>query len=470
MQATDLAYLSIAEAATRLRRREFSPVELTDACLCQIEALNPRLNAYITVTAERARADARRAEEAIAAGRDQRPLLGIPIALKDLYATEGIRTTAGAKILSDWTPERDSSVARRLREQGSVLLGKLNTHELAYGVTTNNPHFGPTRNPWSLEMIPGGSSGGSGAAASAGMALGTMGTDTGGSIRIPASLCGVVGLKASYGRVSKAGVVPLSFVADHAGPLTRTVEDAALMLQAVAGYDPEDASSVRAPVPDYLAALDGDLRGLRAGVPRQHFYERLDAEVRAAIEAAIEVLAGLGVEMGEVEIPGIGESLPGLFGLILTEAQEYHAQALRERPQDFGPDVGAILAQQGPSGLELAGALRQKYALTAAMRQTLETVDVLLTPTTPVPATRIGQETVRYGGIEEPVLLAMIRCTYPFNATGLPALSLPCGFTSAELPIGLQIAGRPFDEATVLRVAHAYEQATTWHLRRPPAP
>ena len=466
MQTTDLALMSIAEAADRIRRREISPVELTEACLRRIEKLNPRLNAYITVTAERALGDARRSAEEIASGTYRGPLHGIPIALKDLYATAGTRTTAGSKILADWVPEADSTVARRLREAGSVLLGKLNTHELAYGVTTDNPHFGPTRNPWNPDCIPGGSSGGSGAATAAGMALGTMGTDTGGSIRIPASLCGVAGLKPTYGRVSKAGVVPLSWSLDHAGPLTRTIEDAALMLQAIAGYDPADASSLRVPIDDYRAALSSGVRGLRVGVPRSYFYDRLDDEVRAAVERALAVLRGLGAEVRNVEISGLQEFLQAGLGVALAEAQEYHAEALRERPQDFGPDVGAILSQPAPSAAQLIGGMRAMYGLTESLRATLETVDVLITPTTPVPATRIGQETVRYGGEDEPVLPAMIRCTWPFNASRLPALSLPCGFTAAGLPIGLQIAGRPLDEATVLRAGHASEQATDWHLRR----
>lgn len=467
MQATNVSALTIAEAAALIGSRQLSPVELTETYLRRIEQLNPTINAYITVTADRALADARRAADEIAAGRTRGPLHGIPIALKDLYNTAGIRTTAGAKIHADFIPAEDSTVARRLGEAGSVLLGKLNTHEYAYGVTTDNPHFGPTRNPWNTDAIPGGSSGGSGAAIAAGMAAGTMGTDTGGSIRIPASLCGCVGLKPTYGRVSKAGVAPLSWMFDHAGPLTHTVEDAALMLQPIAGYDPADFSTVPAPVDDYTTHLRDGVRGLRAGVPRGWFFDRLDDEVRAAIERALDTLRGLGVEVRDVDIPGIDTCIGALFGLVLVEAQEIHADSLATRPGDFGPDVAAILGSPAPGTAMVTQALRARYALTETMRRVLTDVDLLITPTTPIPATRIGQETVAYGGAEEPVIFAMIRCTAPFNATHLPALSLPCGFTATGLPIGLQIAGRPFDEATVLRAGHAYEQATDWHLRRP---
>ena len=467
MADLDLAGMSVAQASKALRAREFSALELADAYLSRIEKLNPRVNAYITVTAERARADARRATEEIAAGKWRGPLHGIPIALKDLYETAGIRTTGGGKIHANHVPEQDCPVAKRLRDAGTILLGKLNTHEYAYGVTTNNPHYGPTRNPWNLEHIPGGSSGGSGAAIAAGLATATLGTDTGGSIRMPASVCGTVGLKPTYGRVSKAGVLPLSYLFDHAGPITRTVEDAALMLNVIAGYDPSDATTVRTTVDDYTAQLGAGLRGLRVGVPRGYFFDRLHDEVATAVENAIEELRKLGADVRDIEIPGIDVGVGALFGLVLAEAQEIHAQALRIRPQDFGADVRALLTSSSPDTPTLMQALRARDALCVSMRSALEAVDLLVTPTTPIVAARIGEETIRYGGIEESILNAMIRCTAPFNATGLPALSLPCGFTRAGLPVGLQIVGRHFDEVTVLRAAHAYEQATAWHLRAP---
>ena len=284
---------------------------------------------------------------------------------------------------------------------------------------------------------------------------------------MPASLCGVVGLKPTYGRVSKAGVFPLSYLFDHAGPLTRTVEDAALMLNAVAGYDPVDPDDRRIPVEDYTAALAGGVRGLRIGVPRPFFFAQLDDEVAAAVERALGQLRTLGAEVRDVEITGVDGGLAATFGLVLAEAQAIHAEALRTRPTDIGADVREILLNVTPDVPLLMGALRARDALTLSMRVALESVDLLVTPTTPVVAPRIGEETVRYGGVEESILMAMIRCTAPFNASGLPALSLPCGFTRARLPIGLQLVGRPFDESTVLRAGHAYEQATEWHDRKP---
>jgi aspartyl-tRNA(Asn)/glutamyl-tRNA(Gln) amidotransferase subunit A len=470
MTAIDVENLSIAQAARALRDRAYSPLELTDAYLRRIEQLNPTVNAFITVTAERAREDAQRATDEFAAGRVRGPLHGIPIAHKDLYETAGIRTTGGSKIHANHIPKDDCTVARKLREAGTVLLGKLNTHEYAYGVTTNNPHYGATRNPWDLDRIPAGSSGGSGAAIAAGMATAATGSDTGGSIRMPASVCGVVGLKPTYGRVSKAGVLPLSWRFDHTGPLTRTVEDAALVMNVIAGYDPFDPASVRLPVADAAADLGAGVRGLRIGVPRGYFFDHLEDDIATAMERAIEVLVQLGADVRAVDVPGIAEGLGGTFGFVLAEAQDIHAAALRDRPEDFGLDVLEILLGYFPSAAELMAGQRAVNALTVAMRTTLETVDVLLTPTTPITAPLIGQDQVRYGSIEESVLGAMIRCTAPFNATHLPALSVPCGFNHGGLPIGLQIAGRPFDEATVLRVGHAYEQATSWHLRTPVFP
>lgn len=463
----ELTALTVAEAAERIRERQLSPLELTQAYLARVERLNPKINAYVSVTAERALADARRATEEIAQSGPRGPLHGIPVALKDLFETAGVRTTAGAKFFGDFVPQTDSTAARRLREAGSVLLGKLNTHEFAYGVTTDNPHFGTTRNPWDTSRIPGGSSGGSGAAIAASLAATTLGTDTGGSIRIPSSLCGATGLKPTYGRVSKAGVFPLSFLFDHAGPIARSAEDAAIVLDAIAGYDPADPTTVRTPVEHYREALGRGLKGMRIGVPRRYFYDRLDSEVAGAVETALGLLRTLGAEVRDIDVVSSESVIMPLFGLILAEAQYIHADRLATRPQDFGKDVMAILATPGPSAPELVAALAQTLKLTAAMREALESVDVLATPTTPVPAVKIGQEMVHYGGAEEPAIFTMIRCTAPFNATHLPALSLPCGLTREGLPVGLQLVGRPFDESTILAAGHAYQQSTDWHRRRP---
>jgi aspartyl-tRNA(Asn)/glutamyl-tRNA(Gln) amidotransferase subunit A len=467
MADLDLATLTIAAAGKALRARAVSPLELTEAYLARIAALNPRVNAFISVTAERALEDARRAEDALRSGATVGPLHGIPIAHKDLYETAGIRTTGGGKVHEHHVPASDCTVARRLRDAGTVLLGKLNTHEYAFGVTTNNPHYGPTRNPWDLERSPAGSSGGSGAAIAAGLATATTGTDTGGSIRMPASVCGVVGLKPTYGRVSKAGVLPLSYLFDHAGPITRTVEDAALMLNAMAGYDPADATTLPLPAEDFTAQLHAGARGVRIGVPRAHFFEHLGDGIGDALEAAIAEWTRLGAEVREVHIPGVAEGIGGVFGYVVAEAQEIHAHAIRTRLQDFGADLRALLGGPCPDAATLMLGLRALDKMTVAMRSVLEDVDVLLTPTTPITAPRIGEDMSHYGGLTEPVMNAMIRCTAPFNGTHLPALSLPCGFTRDGLPIGMQLAGRPFAEALLVRLGHAFEQATPWHLRTP---
>jgi aspartyl-tRNA(Asn)/glutamyl-tRNA(Gln) amidotransferase subunit A len=464
---TELTRLTIAEAAERLRTKDISPVEITDAYLDRIERLNPAVNAYVTITAERSREDAKRAEDEIAAGRYRGALHGIPIALKDLYATQGIRTTAGSKILSDWIPEADSTAARKLREAGSILLGKTNTHEFAWGTTTNNPHYGATHNPWDLDRIPGGSSGGSGAAIAASMAAGTLGTDTGGSIRIPAALCGCVGLKPTFGRVSKAGVIPMSWQLDHPGPITQTVEDAAIMLGAIAGYDPADFATVPVPVPDYRDGLRDGIRGLRVGVPRDYFFGLLDEELRAAVEAAIGTLRELGADVRDVE-PGLTRALTAeAWTLVVAESQEYHRDAFSTRPEDFGADLHGTLSNPLPDAIGIARSYRASYEVKQILRRALEDVDVLVTPTTMRSASIIGEEAVMVGDVELSTGGAFASLTMPYNIAGLPAIAIPCGFDSAGLPLSLQIAGRPFDEATVLRAAYAYEQATTWHKRRP---
>lgn len=468
MAANELTNLTIAEAARSIEGKQVSPVELTDAYLARIERVNPALNAYVTVTADRAREDARRAADEVARGEYRGPLHGIPIALKDLYATAGIRTTAGSKILADWVPEEDSTAARRLREAGSVLLGKTNTHEFAWGTTTNNPHYGATHNPWDLDRIPGGSSGGSGAAITGRIAAGTLGTDTGGSIRIPAALCGCVGLKPTFGRVSKAGVIPMSWQYDHPGPITQTVEDAAIMLGAIAGYDPADFATVPVPVPDYREGMRDGVKGLRIGVPRELFFGLLEDDMRASVETALDVLRGLGAEVRDVD-PGVSrEEVSFAFMVCNAESQQYHAKAFAAQPEDFGADLQAILSAPLPDAVALSRAYRISYQVKERFRRVLDEVDVLVTPTTMRSASIIGEESVMVRDTELSTGGAFAGLTLPFNIAGLPALALPCGFDAAGLPLSLQIAGRPFDEATVLRAGYAYEQATEWHTRRAP--
>ena len=469
---TEPTELTIADAADTITRGELSPVELTHAYLARIDKLDPELNAYVEVTGERALNDARRAADELAAGTNRGPLHGIPIALKDLVDTAGITTAGGAKVYADRIPAADATVARRLTDAGGVLLGKLNMHELAFGLTTTNPHFGPTRNPFDTSRIPGGSSGGSGAAIAAHLAAGTIGSDTGGSIRVPASMCGCVGVKPSFGRVSAAGVMPLARTFDHVGPLARTVEDAAILLGAIAGYDPADALTVAVPVPDYRAALRDQVTGVRVGVPRSTLWALLDDEVRTAAEAALAVLAGLGATLVEVELPdptaAFGQfGTPGLWSVAVEESRHYNQQAWSERPTDFGEDLRMLysLPALDADGFVRSLVLQRSYS--EGVRKVLADVDLLAAPTTPIVAPPIGVDTVTIQGVELPFPVAAIMNTAPFNLTGMPAVSVPCGFSTAGLPIGLQLAGRPFDEVTILQAAHAYEQATDWHKRSP---
>ena len=464
---SDLTSLTIAEAAARIERREVSPIDLAEAYLARVERLNPAINAFVTVTAERARADAGRAAAEIAAGRYRGPLHGIPIGLKDLYDTAGIETAAGSKVLRGRIPAEDSTCARRLREAGTVLIGKTNTHEFAWGTTTNNPHTGATHNPWALDRIPGGSSGGSGAAIVARMAAGTLGTDTGGSIRIPAALNGCVGFKPSFGRASKAGVIPMSWQFDHPGPICRTVEDAAIVLQAIAGYDANDFATVPTPVPDYRAALHGGVQGLRIGVPRDQFYGLLDPEVRVAVELAMDVFRELGAEVVDVDAGYERMAVLQAWLVCTAEGQAYHAQWLKSQRDDYSPELLAELSNPLPDAAGLANAYRASYDVKEAMRRLFEKVDLLLAPTTMRPASLIGEEQVEVDGVMLSTGAAFASLTMPFNIAGVPALSLPCGVSGEGLPIGMQLAGRPFDERTVLRAAHAYECATEWHRSLP---
>jgi aspartyl-tRNA(Asn)/glutamyl-tRNA(Gln) amidotransferase subunit A len=464
----DLTTLTIAEAARWMMRKELSPVELTQAALERISALNPRLNAFITVLEDRARAAAKAAEQEMMSGQRRGSLHGIPIALKDLCATKGVRTTAGSKILRDHVPTDDAMVTLRLAEAGTILLGKLHMNEFAYGPDGDNGHHGRVRNPWNLERLTGGSSSGSGAALAASLCLGALGTDTGGSIRIPAALCGIAGIKPTYGRVSRYGITPLSWSLDHAGPMAKTVEDVALLLQAMAGYDANDPGSARRPVPDYTAALSGDVRGLRIGIPREYFFDAIDPEVEGAVRQATEVLSGLGASLHHVSWPSLRYVTLAALIIVLVEASAFHDDWIRSRPQDYQPDI-ALRLKWGllvPASAYLK-AQRLRTLMCREAAQLWRQVDVLLTPATMTAAPHPTETQVRIGDRQMSTREALLRLMRPFNLTGLPAMSIPCGFTSTGLPIGLQVAGGPFDEATVLRVAHAYEQHTDWHRRQP---
>jgi len=452
---------SISELAQRLRRREISPVEITRVCLDRIERLNPTLNAFISVTAESALAEARAAETEIGRGEWRGPLHGVPVALKDLIDTANVRTTSGSALHEDRVPERDAEVVRRLRHAGAVIVGKNNLHEFAYGGSSLVSHFGDVHNPWDVGRIAGGSSGGSAAAVIAGLAWAAIGTDTAGSIREPAALSGCVGLKPTYGRVSSRGVIPLSTSLDHVGPMAATVADAAIVLQAIAGYDAGDTTSFDVPVADYTGALREDAKQMRVGVARDYFFDDLDPEVAAALEHALHGIATLVAEMKEVRL-----EVPTDRTLQAAEAYAYHAANVAASPELYQPEtVRRIRSGEKVTAAEYIERRRELEAARRGIRAVFAGVDVLVTPTTPLSAPSIAELKMNPDELR-PAELKLLRNTRPFNVWGLPAISVPCGFTQSGLPIGLQIAGPHWREDLVLRLAHAYEQATAWHKRR----
>lgn len=467
MATNDLCFLSITQLAEQIQNKSVSPVEVTQAYLDRIAALDPPLNSYLTVTAERALQEARRAEVEIQAQRYRGPLQGIPLAHKDIVATKGIATTCASKVLKDNVPDYDAAVIERLQAAGSILLGKLNMNEFATMLPSQ--HFGRVNNPWNLTHNPGGSSSGSGVAVAAGLCAGSLGTDTGGSIRIPAAFCGIVGLKATHGRVSLFGVTPLAWSLDHIGPMTRTVQDAALMLQVLAGYDARDLVSRDVPVSSYTAKLTGEIKGLRLGVPKQFFPEYTDPEVKAAFDAAVKVLQGLGARIEEVELPTLDNIWSSVAQVILNgEANAWHEPYLTTQAEDYGPGVRKFLERgKATLAMEYVRAQQARTQLCRDLETAFARIDALLTPGELVPPPLHDARTATIDGREVSLMTALIAATCPFNITGQPALTIPCGFTRSELPIALQIVGKAFDEATVLQIGHAYEVQTTWHTRRP---
>ncbi len=484
--------LTVSEAAELLRRREVSSVDLTRAIFQRIREADERVHAYLTLTEELAMEQARRADERIARG-EAGPLTGIPAGIKDVICTKGVRTTCGSRMLEPFVPPYDAHVITLLNEAGFVMTGKLNMDEFAMGSSGENSAFGPTHNPWALDRVPGGSSSGSAAAVAAGMAFYALGSDTGGSIRQPAALCGVVGLKPTYGRVSRFGLVAFASSLDQIGPITRSVRDAALVYQAIAGYDSRDSTSAPMDVPDALPHLEPDLRGLRAGVPREYFVEGMDPAVRDAVMRAIEQMASLGAEIDmEVTLPSTPHALAVYYIIAPSEASanlarydgvkygySYHeGQSMWEnmektRQFGFGDEVkrrimlGTYALSAGYYDAYYLKAQKVRTLIRREFDAAFETHDILLTPVSPVPAFRLGEK------LDDPLQMYLSDvCTIPINIAGLPGISVPCGFAQApdgaRLPIGLQIIARPFDEVSLLRAAYAYEQATDWHKESPP--
>jgi aspartyl-tRNA(Asn)/glutamyl-tRNA(Gln) amidotransferase subunit A len=453
---------SILEVGQRLRNGELSPVDLAKDCLTKIARLNPALNAFITVTGDLALEQARRAEDEIQRGHWRGPLHGIPLGLKDLLDTAGTRTTAASALFKDRIPTQDAEVVRRLRDAGAVFLGKQNLHEFAYGGSSMVSYYGEVHNPWNPAHIAGGSSGGSAAAVAAGLGFGAIGTDTAGSIREPAAQCGVVGIKPTFGRVSARGVIALSQSLDHVGPIGRTVSDLAVLLQAIAGFDPQDETSVDTSVPDYLAGLQSEPKPARIGLPRKFFYDDLDAEVAAAVEHALNVLETLGAVIREINL-----DVPTDRTLQAAESYAYHREFVERSPELYQPEtLRRIRSGENFSATQVAAARRDLAKARIEIQSVFSSLDFIVTPAVPIPAPPLD-ELKQHPDLLRPRELVLLRNTRPFNVWGLPAISVPCGFTDAGLPVGLQIAGPAWSEADVLGLAYAYEQATAWHKREP---
>jgi aspartyl-tRNA(Asn)/glutamyl-tRNA(Gln) amidotransferase subunit A len=464
MEHNELCYLTIVEAAAGLRRKAFSPRELTEAALKRIDSIDGRLHCFITLTADVALHQAKEAEQDLRSGKDRGPLHGIPIALKDLYMTQGIRTTCHSAVLQNWVPDNDATAATKLREAGAILLGKVGMHEFAFGGPSVDAPFPAVRNPWNTAHIPGGSSSGSGAALAAGLCYGALGSDTGGSIRTPSSHCGVVGLKPTYGRVSRFGVIPLSWSLDHAGPMARSVEDCAILLQAIAGYDHKDPASAAVPVPDFRAALKNGIAGLRIGVPRADWFDEslgVEPATEGVFNQALKTLEELGAAIIEIDGKPFSLARKANQTILVCEAYAYHEKRLQEAPQKYGSSVRRRLLEGAfLSAADYITAQRARAVINEQVCANFSRVDVFVTPSAPRPPDT-------FEGLDPNEQNLRPNFTNPFNLTGLPAISVPCGFTDEKLPIGLQIAAPSFEESTALRVAYAYEQATGWHKQRP---
>jgi len=456
-----LVSASLWDLSRRIHAGELSPREVVEVHLSRIEALEPKLNSFITVYSEEARAAARNAEEEISQGKIRGPLHGIPFGAKDIVDTAGIRTTHGASFFRENVPGQDAECIRRLKEAGAILIGKCNTHEFAAGSTTKNPHFGACRNPWDTDRVPGGSSGGSGAAVAAFLCPAAIGTDTGGSIRGPASVCGVVGLKATYGRVSLRGVFPNAASLDHVGPLARTARDCGLFLEGMAGYDPEDPASADVPVPDFCRDIEEDVRGLRLGTCKDLHFIEIDKDVLKAFDEALGLFGQMGADVEEVRFP-LAERLQAARGIIANaELIEVHGERLAEHPEGFGEDVRKRLQNASSVTLdEYIRALREREIIRRAMRVLFESVDAVLLPGFPCVAASVDTTMVQVNGQEKPYMGLGRPLTGPHNVTGFPVVTVPTGFDKEGLPVSMQIMGPPWAESLVLRIAHTLEEAT----------
>ena len=467
----DILYGSIAQIAAQIRKGDISPVELIEGTLEAIDECEPQLNAFITVFHEESLERAREAEAEIRNGNDLGPLHGMPIALKDIIYVQGTHSTAGSNFFSEESPQFDAALVSKLRDSGAIIIGKTNLHEFAFGVTTENPHFGATANPWDTARVPGGSSGGSAAAVISGCCAGALGSDTGGSIRIPAAVCGHVGLKPTFGRVSLYGVLELAQSLDTVGPMCRYVHDAALMMNTLAGYDPRDVHSENQPVLDYTEGLEQPIRGRRAGIPKQHFFDNVDPEVERLVREAIKVLEELGVDIVEIDLPSAEVGHEVTLTLLTAEAGQFHQERLATHREDYGVDVRELLEDGlALSATDYVKAVRVREIARREFSEVFETVDCILSPTAPIPAPFRSTHDLSGGSESNRIRPRLTRNTRLINLLGLPSISVPCGFaqvgstdSNEGLPVGLQISGPWWSEKTLLHIAHAYERATPWH-------
>ncbi len=465
----DLLAMTAQGIAAQVQSEAISAVDVTKAALNRITKLNGRYNAFIHVASDSALAEAREVDRAIRSGK-QMPMAGVPLAVKDSFTTQGAPTTNGSPGTDRFSMDQDAEAIARLRKAGAILVGKASMHEFAYGFTGENPHYGDARNPWETTKIPGGSSSGCGIALATGMALAGVGGDTGGSVRLPAALCGIVGLKVTYGRVSRHGGIPLSWTMDTVGPMTRSVADAALMLNVMAGPDPKDPTTTAAPpLPDTLISESTDLTGIRIGIPADHFFDLAEPMVAGAVQSAVEVLRGLGATVIEVPFPRVDLARAAHRAIIFPEAARAHESIARDNNSAIGQEVrGSLLAGLFVSGDHYLKAQQARRLVLGSYAKVWESIDVLATPTSPITATPIGDRTLKVNGQEIPLVYLYLDHTMQFNLTGQPALSVPCGFSDQGLPIGLQLVGRHWEEATLLRVGGAYESSTHWTETRPP--
>lgn len=460
--------MSIKDLAERIRSREVTSAEVTEVILERIKRMDSKLKSFITVTGEEARMEAKIADDEIRAGKYRGPLHGVPVAVKDVIAARDTPTTAASKVLAENVTDYDAESVARMKNAGCVFLGKLNMHEFAYGGSGEESYYGAIRNPWNPEYISGGSSSGSAAAVAAGICQGALGTDTGGSIRIPSNFCGVVGLKPTYGRVSRHGVIPVSWALDHVGPVTRTVEDAAVMLEIISGPDPKDTTCSRRPVPNFFQKLTKNVKGLRAAILKRYFDDCVNLEVRRNVEKAVSILESMGVKTEDIQIPNIEHTAVTTNILMACEATTYHEKWLKTRPEDYSPMVRTRLeVGYFYMATHYIKALKLREWFKRIFSKALKNNDVILSPSCPISPFKIDQKTINVNGKDVDPRPYIAMCTRVHDLTGFPAMSIPCGFTSDGFPIGLQISGRPFDEETVLRTAFAYEQSQSWRERHP---